>query len=326
MNQYPLRRETKKLFRRTSDRHLRIMIGAHLLWLLMVFLLGAWWGRLVLAQAKRIAELEGSIGVAVGVAQSHWHRTQRMLYWEGATFFTLLLASTILLFWLYWRDVKRSKGIRAFFASVTHELRTPLTSIRLQAESISENLSENRTEHQLVHRLLQDTLRLESQVERTLELARIEGGGPVYTQPLQLKPWVDRFLKAWKVDYREKVEFLASIKDLWIDADPMAMHLIFKNVLENSIKHSKKENVSITIEAESHAQGVALVLRDNGEGFSGSEVDLGTIFQKGPSSQGTGVGLYLIKALMKRMGGRAAFSSNPGFEVALFFREGRGNG
>ena len=72
--------------------------------------------------------------------------------------------------------------MQAFFASVTHELRTPLTSIRLQAEAIAEG--EQRAE--LARRLLEDSHRLESQIDKTLELARIEGGGPLSEQAMPL--------------------------------------------------------------------------------------------------------------------------------------------
>ena len=76
--------------------------------------------------------------------------------------------------------------MQAFFASVTHELRTPLTSMRLQAEAIAEG--EQRAE--LARRLLEDSHRLESQIDKTLELARIEGGGPLREQSIPLQAWV----------------------------------------------------------------------------------------------------------------------------------------
>jgi signal transduction histidine kinase len=309
------------------NRRLQILAGAHLVWLALVCLLGAWWGRLVLLQAKRIAELETSLGMAAQVTQTHWDRTQRMLYWESMTFFGLLLASTVLLGWLYWRDLLRARGLHAFFASVTHELRTPLTSIRLQAESIAENLTEETSQKKLVQRLLEDTLRLEAQVERTLELARVEGGGPVYSQPVQIKPWLDRFLKTWGADYSAKVEFVNRVEDVWIEADSSALQVIFKNLFENSIRHSKKEKVSIQISSKLEQDQVKLQLKDDGQGFQGDPRTLGLLFQKGPLSQGTGVGLYLVKTLMKRMGGWADFVNHPsGFEVLLFFPEGRQNG
>jgi signal transduction histidine kinase len=285
----------------------------------MVCILGAWWGRLVLSQARKIAELEGALGLAADLTQNHWHRTQRMLYWESLTFFALVLGATSLLFWLYWRDLKRARGLHAFFASVTHELRTPLTSIRLQAESIAETLSAEGSEKNLVQRLLEDTIRLEAQVERTLELARVEGGGPVYIQPLQIKPWLDRFLKLWSADYLGKVELQSSIDDVVIQADPTALQVIFKNLLENSIRHSKKQKVFIQIRSKFQDQGVLLQILDNGPGYSGNVKTLGQLFQKGPVSQGTGVGLYLVRVLMERMNGKVYFDFPSGFQVGLWF-------
>lgn len=309
------------------------MIAAHLGWLVIVCLLVAWWGRLLLRQAGRIVELERSLGISAGEAQDHWHRVQRMLYWESSAFFALLLVSSVFLFWYYWRDVKRAKGLHAFFASVTHELRTPLTSIRLQAESIADQ-DERQGKH--VQRLIEDTIRLESQVERTLELARVEGGGPVYTQIVQLKPWLDRFVSQWSAHFNGRVKFDVSVDDVLIEADPSAMHVIFKNLLENSLKHSQAHSepeysevnpIRVEILTENQNQGIVLRVLDHGNGYPGDSRELGRIFHKGPRSQGTGVGLYLVKVLMKKMGGWAEFNgSQEGFWVSLWFREGRQNG
>ena len=283
-------------------RRLRMMVVAHVTWIAIVCLLGAWWGRLLLTQAGKIVELERSLGWAANLTQDQWHKTQHMLHWEFATFFGLLLACTAFLFWLYWRDVKRARGLQAFFASVTHELRTPLTSIRLQAESIAENLAGESSQKNLVQRLLEDTIRLEAQVERTLELARIEGGGPVQTQTLQIKPWLERFLRSWAADHQNKVELEFKIEDLLIEADPMAMQIILRNLLENSIRHSKQEKVLISISVSPNKNQVCLFLKDNGQGYSGERKNLGKLFQKGSSSQGTGVGLYLVKILKLQWG------------------------
>ncbi len=299
------------------------ILVVHLIWLVTVCLLGAWWGRLLLSQASRIAILEGKLGLSVDLTQSQWHRTQRMLFWEGSVFFLLLLACTGFLFWLYRRDSKRNKGLQAFFASVTHELRTPLTSIRLQAESIAESPPAEISQGSLIRRLLEDTIRLESQVERTLELARVEGGGPVYRQPLQVKPWIDRFLSGWFSDYKDRVEVCLNIEDLVIEADPIAMQIILKNLLENSIKHSRRDQVQIFISTVRSDQAIFLRVQDNGQGYAGDQKSLGRLFFKDPSSQGTGVGLYLVKTLMKKMGGWVEFDLTTGFQVSMGFTEGK---
>lgn len=321
----------------TSKRQIKLMVGAHCLWLGTVCLLGSWWGRVILKQAEQITDLERRLGVTSNVAQTYFYRTQRMLYWESVSFFALLLGCSALLIGLYWRDVRRVRSVHAFFASVTHELRTPLTSIRLQAESLAEALTEGRppvASSNLVERLLEDTQRLEGQVERALELARIEGGGPVYAQPLRIKPWVDRFLSTWGSDYRDKLECQTQVEDLLIEADPVALQVIFKNLLENSMKHSLSKKPRIQISTlKTQDQGILLSVKDNGNGYEGDLKQLGTLFQKGSSSHGTGVGLYLAKALMKKMGGRIRFQNQSGqagerdgFEATLWFPEGAVHG
>jgi len=304
----------------SSYRRLKIMLAVHLAWLALVCLLVAWWGRVILTQAATIAELQGKLGQTGALEQAQ--RTKLMLLGESSTFIALLAGSTGLLFWLYRRDMMRVRQLHAFFASVTHELRTPLTSIRLQAESIAENLGENHDQKHLVDRLMEDTVRLESQVERTLELARLEGGGPVHVQPVHLQSWLQRFVSNWKATYGDKVTFDLDIQDVSIEADPAALGVIFRNLLENSLKHARSERVTVRIATELQGHSVLMRIKDNGGGFSGNAELLGQLFQKGPGSSGTGVGLYLVKVLMRRMGGLADFGTQAGFEVALRFRDG----
>ena len=309
------------------NRRLRYLLGAQLFWLATVFMLGAWWVRLVLRQAGKIRELETGLGLAATVTEDHWVRTQRMVMWESSTYFALILGVTGILFWIFWRDVKRSRGLQSFFASVTHELRTPLTSIRLQAESIAEELSPGQENKALIERLLQDTVRLESQVERTLELARVEGGGPVFTRALPVRSWIQRSMKSWSGSYAGQVQISLhpqTSEDLVIEADPTSLQVIIKNIVENSVRHSQKAQVRIQISAHASAQGAEVVFSDDGQGFQGEAKKLGNLFQKGTHSQGAGVGLYLVGALMKRMGGEAFFQSPgqlQGFETLLRFKQ-----
>lgn len=268
-------------------------------------------------------------------AHAHWARTHTMLLGESITYFALLFATTGLLFWFYLRDAKRARSLQAFFASLTHELRTPLTSIRLQAESISESLPAQADQKELVQRLMEDSQRLEQQVERILELARVEGGGKIFTQPIAVHPWLDRIVREWKAhqgaseEIRVKLD-LPDTEGVQILADQVAIQVIFKNLLENSVRHSKRSPLEIQIQSQQRGDGLCLVFRDNGHGFHGKSKDLGKLFEKGAGSQGAGVGLYLVRTLMERMGGSARFGTgNSGFEVDLLFpavQEGGANG
>ncbi|NDD92975.1 sensor histidine kinase, partial [bacterium] len=333
-----------------NQRSFRWLLAAQAGWVAFVFFLGLWWVRLVLSQSEKIRELEIASGVSAAEAYEHWQKTKRMLFWESSTYSVLLLGITGLVVWLYWRDLQRSRGIQAFFASVTHELRTPLTSIRLQAETIAEWLNgvefgEVQGPQKPIRRLLEDTMRLEGQVERTLELARVEGGGTVFSQSFQLKPWLHWLLQSWEETYGDRVDLENKVEDVWIEADPRALQVILRNLFENSLRHGRvfqsadlatsasKEGDApvrkLRVRLETVRKGgtngsashVVLYFRDNGPGYAGETSKLGQIFRKGPQSQGAGVGLYLVRLLMNRMGGEAAFANEDGFSVALRFRE-----
>jgi signal transduction histidine kinase len=66
-------------------------------------------------------------------------------------------------------------------------------------------------------------------------------------------------------------------------------------------------------------QGVDLRYRDDGRGYQGDPSRLGQMFARGVESRGTGVGLYLVRVLMERMGGSVEFANAPegGFVVTL---------
>lgn len=301
------------------QRRLRWILVVHAVWLGTAATLGAWWAGLVLRQTARISELETKLGLTGERVGESLARTQRMLAWETGSFFLLMTGATAVLIWLYFRDSQRARGLQAFFASVTHELRTPLTSIRLQAES----LADGQPDANVIKRLLEDTQRLESQVERTLELARVEGGGNVFTQPIRLRPWVERTLTTWSETHGERIALNSELDDVVIRADTSALGVILRNLFENSLRHSKREKVRAWLRTDIRAGGeIALIYHDDGDGYAGESNLLGGIFHRGPQSQGAGVGLYLIRMLMDRMHGRAIFRGGAGFEVELTFPAG----
>jgi signal transduction histidine kinase len=294
--------------------------AATLVWLALQLTLVVWWATLIERQAQQIAELQALSGAGREVIAAQASRTHVMLIGESGTFLALLLVLSLLLAWLYWREHRRARSMQAFFASVTHELRTPLTSIRLQAEAIAEG--EQRVE--LAQRLLQDSNRLESQIDKTLELARIEGGGPLSEQAIPLHAWIARSLDGIAADYGDRLDMRAhvdaSVPPVFADAG--ALQMILRNLVENSVRHSGMTPVSVRLTAAHRADHVVLEYQDNGAGVIGDSLRLGTLFARGAKSSGAGVGLYLVRRLMQRMGGRAKFNTAPGegYRCELWFR------
>ena len=298
-----------------QSRLVAILAGV---WLVIILVLGFWWGTLLLRQSARIAELSVAAGVPQAEALAELARTQRMLQWESGSFLVLLLTLSAALFWFYWRDMQRARGTQAFFAALTHELRTPLTSVRLQSEAIAAGAPTQ----ELVERLLSDTYRLESQIDKTLELARIEGGGALAEQAIRLDPWLERVLRGIAASEGDAVDVAVTLEPGLpaIRGDTAALQLILRNLLENSLRHGDRDPVQVSVTASKVNGSVALDFRDDGRGFEGEPSRLGRLFQRGSASRGTGVGLYLVRVLMERMGGKVEFSNAPGGGFATTLR------
>ena len=304
----------------TPMRRTAVIAGAAGVWLALQVVLVAWWATLIQRQAARIAELESLNGTGHEYTAAQWSRTRLMLIGESSTFLALLLVLTLLLAWLYWREQLRARSMQAFFASVTHELRTPLTSIRLQAEAIAEG--DQRAA--LAQRLLEDSHRLESQIEKTLELARIEGGGPLSEQAIPLQAWLSRAIKDIAAAHGDRLDIRAHLDPDLPPArgDAGALQLIVRNLVENSVRHSQVNPVSVRLTAARQGDFVVLEYQDNGHGVGAGTGRLGRLFGRGEASHGAGVGLYLVRRLMQRMHGRVRFDTAPGdgFRSELWFR------
>src|SRR5258706_7649794 len=161
--------------------------------------------------------------------------------------------------------------MQAFFAAFTHELRTPLTSIRLQAEAIAEG--DQRAE--LARRLPEDPHRREPKIDKPLELARIEGGGPLAEQSVPLRGWLDRSLSSIRGAHGERVELRMHLDDSLppILADAAAVQMILRNLLENSVRHARLERVQFRLTARALDGKVMNEYNDNrtGQGMQGLE-------------------------------------------------------
>lgn len=306
----------------TPRRRTALVAAAAILWLTLQVALVAWWATVIQRQAHRIAALEALRGAAGAGGADQWSRTRLMLVGESSSFLALLLALSLLLAWLYWREQRRARSMQAFFAAVTHELRTPLTSIRLQAEAIADG-DTGGDAVQLARRLLEDSHRLESQIDRTLELARIEGGGPLSEQAIPLHAWLPRALEDLSLTYGDRLDLRAHVDPLPpVQADAGALQMILRNLVENSVRHSGAVPVGVRLTAVQQHDRIVLEYQDNGAGVAPGGGPLGRLFGRGPDSSGAGVGLYLVRRLMQRMGGQARFNTAPGdgFRTELTFR------
>lgn len=233
-----------------------------------------------------------------------------MIFYEGSTFILFLITGGIFAGWVYFQDLKKSKSIQAFFSSMTHELKTPLASMRLQAEVIEEIIEGDKNSNpkltKLISRLLEDNQKLETQMDKALQLAKLEQGASLTLTKINLLD----FLQEKTKKYTEHFSFDFNIpENFFVYADHFALELIFKNFIENTKRHQKQSHqISISL---SQSPPFTITYDDHGKAFNGDLNKLGELFYKHNSTQGTGVGLYLSKRLAKAMEGSLEIKSIP---------------
>lgn len=274
----------------------RALIAFEIIRAVLVLAIMGWWGWLLVASGDE--------------------QTRHMLFWEAITLCTLVGISTALSLWFYLRDLRRSRSLQSFFAAMAHELRTPLSSIRLQAESLKRK---TKSPSPYISRLIEDTSRLEAQVERGLELARAESGTSVSLSKVALEDSWRQAASLFAETDRARLKINKEPSG-FVMADAQALQTIFRNLIENTLLHSGRKTPSVSVETASGNGLTILTFRDNGAGAADRQKQLGTLFAKGAKSKGTGLGLYLIRSLMRLQGGSARFDGRDGFTATLVFK------
>jgi signal transduction histidine kinase len=285
----------------------KLLFSLSLIWATLLLAIGTWWLYLI----SHFEEI---------LYHKDHHRVMKMLTWEGGTFIFLLILISMTLFFLYIKDLKKTKALQDFFSSLTHELKTPLASIKLQGEVLSEIIaSKNDPQLQkLLARLISDTGKLEGQMDKLLQLSRMERGGNLNLVSVNLVPFLKNMIKGLPIDKDINITIDSSNENLAIIADEFALELIIKNLFENSRIHSQSKKIHIKINTDD--KNVIFQYND-GAKFNGDPKKLGTLFYKHNSKKGSGIGLYLINKLLCKMEGSLIIETVPHLIFNLTFKK-----
>ena len=276
-------------------KHSRLAIFLVGLWVVFTVTLTAWWLIFGLRQLELInqSNLENAVQL---------NRHYQMLLWEGGILIASLLGGGLALFYFARREQKRHAQVEEFFAAFTHDAKTALASLRLQAESLQEDFAE--TPNPLLERLLRDTLRLQLQLENSLFLVNLTRG-KFFLEPISLRSCIDNLRRHWP-DLK-----ITQSGDASLLADARALESVLTNLIQNAVTHGQATEIDIKVDGNrsSHA---SVTVADNGRGFAGDFNQLGRLFVRHERGSGSGVGLYIVRQLVKRMKGEISFESTNG--------------
>lgn len=222
------------------------------------------------------------------------------------------------------RDVSTYKAVEQlkadFVATVSHELRTPLASIKGYAATL---LQHHRrlpaaTQAEYLQIVNQEADRLNAMVTELLDVARLERGQTrVECVPTALAPLSERVAELARMRAEDQRITVAVPAAVQVEAAPDRLAQVLTNLVDNAVKYSRAGG-AVRISAEQHAGTVVLAVSDEGVGIPlDRQAELFHPFVRVENvltrqTEGAGLGLYISRQLVERMGGHIELTSAPG--------------
>ncbi|HEY9522794.1 MAG TPA: HAMP domain-containing sensor histidine kinase, partial [Thermopolyspora sp.] len=202
-------------------------------------------------------------------------------------------------------------------STVAHELRSPLTSVKGFTATLLAKWDRFTDDQKrvMLETVNSDADRVTRLITELLDVSRIESGRvEIHRQIVDLPARASRLIAgrvaAGEPADRFELRVLGELPETWLDQDKIDQ--ILGNLLENAVRHGRG---TVTIEMEPVEWGVAVSVRDQGEGVAPELASrVFRQFWRGNRRRrgGTGLGLFIVKGLVEAHGGTITVQRAPG--------------
>jgi two-component system, OmpR family, sensor histidine kinase SenX3 len=266
-----------------------------------------------------------AVAVAVGMGWIILNWREGIRVFLGVIFFGAITAGLVLNTIFLVREIRRNEQHDSFINAVTHELKTPITSIRLYLQTLQRREVEEPQRKEFYRLMLEDTDRLQGTVEQVLK-AGIAGHKRRAQQRVEIdfaglvRECVEVARSGGKLE-SASLRFASPLNGngAVVSGDPEELRTAVSNLLDNAIKYSGDQvDISVNLETPDEKR-IALTVNDRGVGIPPHE--LKRIFRRFyrvvnpglPQVKGTGLGLFIVRSIAEKHGGRVfAHSQGPG--------------
>ena len=263
------------------------------------------------------------VGLAIAVSVSYivisWRQVVPLVL--GIIFLGCIIAGMVLNTIFLVREVRRNEQQDSFLNAVTHELKTPITSIRLYLETLERRRVDDAHRHDFYRLMLEDTDRLLGTVEQVLKAGEVRHRNARKNwQEVNFTDLVREALDLSRLRHNlptQAVHFGSEPpRHITLMGNREELRTAVANLLENAVKYSGP-NREITVDVLTpDLDSVVLRVHDNGVGFQRAEVK--RIFKRfyrvhtraTAQVKGTGLGLFIVRAIVRRHGGDVTAESD----------------
>jgi two-component system, OmpR family, sensor histidine kinase SenX3 len=261
----------------------------------------------------------GSILVAVAVTLNvgwiaiHWKSAVPLVL--GIIFFALIIAGLVIYTIFLVREIHRSEQHDSFINAVTHELKTPIASIRLYLETLQSREVTDAQKKQFYSVMLADADRLQYTVEQVLKAGlagQKHGQSPLVS--VDMVSIVNECAELARIRHHlsadaVEVQLPEGHAEASVLGSPDELVTALSNLIDNAVKYSA-EKIHITVRLALTPEAVTVYVQDRGVGIPRNQLKLifGRFYRVPGKAvkqvKGTGLGLYIVRSIAKRHGGK----------------------
>ena len=288
-----------------SSISIPITLGSITVLLSIALLIG--WSVLLGQKITRSADIAGDVWLLV----------------LGALSFILIIVVLVLFVISLARGIIEVRKQDTFIDSVTHELKSPLASLQLCLETLGRDGLEGDAREKLCHMMLEDVDRLRAFIDDVLEANRLSYARPgmLNLSDVSLSELAEQCAAAVRARHKlEPHEVSIDVDpELIVSTDRAALEIVVKNLIDNAAKYSGRPALVEVVASRESNKTVRFEVSDNGIGID--RKNLKRVFhrfyrveeQEVRERRGTGLGLFVVWALVKQLGGNVrAFSEGRG--------------
>ncbi|MFY7971385.1 MAG: sensor histidine kinase [Flavobacteriales bacterium] len=284
------------------------------LYILAVYILlqVCWWGYMLTDVYTQLYDALGQLeGQSMNDIRS---RKISMLVGEGSVFVVLL----ILGFWQIKRALKREFELarmeKTFLLSVTHELKTPIAAVKLSLETLKSRKLSEEQQAQILTDALRENNRLQFLSENILLATRLDQKQHhLQKETIDFSALILAEVNRFQLNTGRLESNIQS--NLQLVGEPELLRALVSNLIENALKYSSSEE-AVFVDAKHENNQIILSVADHGQGIA--EKELPHIFEKfyrigneeTRRHKGTGLGLYIVKSILKLHEGKIDVRSN----------------
>lgn len=276
--------------------------------------------------------------VLINVVGAFDNEDDAAAYWTMLSVGSLSLACVLAGVIVYLIQLVRATTLNRrqsnFVDSVTHELKSPIASLKLYLQTLSRRQVDGAQRDDFHRYMLADVERLDQLINHLLDAARVERRDSTERrQDCHLDELVGHCVTTIRSRYDLPAEAITlDAEPVVIEANPVDLTIVFRNLLDNAVKYGGSPPEISAVVRFANGRGLVYIT-DNGPGIPrklrrkifGRFVRLGNELER--SRQGTGLGLYLVRTVVRSLGGTIRVRDRrgqQGTEFEVTFPDARG--